>query len=61
MWNTIPNEKISHFELYVLTWSVDFILRTYGATYPGVPHLTYKYSGCYQYSANPKSTITGKT
>lgn len=59
MWKTTPKENMSHFEVYVFTQSLDFIFSTSGATYPGVPHLTQRYSFCSQYSANPKSTITG--
>ena len=35
-----------------------FILITYGATYPGVPHLTNKYDYPVESSESPKSAMT---
>ena len=56
-----PREKMSQAQVYVWTGSVDFIFRTSGATYPGVPHLVYKYLVVLVYYASPKSTKTGMT
>lgn len=36
---------------------MSFMLIIYGATYPGVPHLTNKYFGSSAIVANPKSII----
>ena len=61
MWKIIPRENMSQADVYVWTGSVDFIFNTSGATYPGVPHLVYKYLVELVYYARPKSTRTGIT
>ena len=43
MWKISPKLKISQTGLYFVFMSL--ILMTYGATNPGVPHLTNRYPG----------------
>lgn len=57
MWKMTPIENISHFSLYFPLYPF-FAFRTSGATYPGVPHLVYKYFYALTNSASPMSTIT---
>ena len=57
MWKIIPIENRSQAEVYFFS-SLDFIFKTYGATYPGVPHRVYKKFSFFIYSARPRSTIT---